>query len=90
MNIGKLGSGGALMSDTCNFEIKMCRLIFEQAHEAAEYFCKDESDYILVLEVDCWNHLRNVCLGGMTKALSNLLGNTIREKLDGIYLRMRV
>ena len=34
MNIGKLGIGGALTSDTCNGARKMCRLISDQFHEA--------------------------------------------------------
>ena len=80
MNIDKLGSGGALTSDTCDGARKMNHLIFEQVHEAAEAFHKDDSDDICVLEVDCWNHLRNVWLWGMTKSLSALLGNTMMEE----------
>ena len=44
MNIGKLGSGGDLMSDTCNGQIKTRRLIVEKVHEAAEALRKDDSD----------------------------------------------
>ena len=69
MNIGKLNSGDALTSDTCNGARKTRRLIVEQVYEATEALHKDDSDDIHVLEVDCWNRLRNVCLGGMTKAL---------------------
>ena len=89
MNIGKLGSIGALTSDTCNGEIKTCRLIVDQVYEALESLCKDNYDEIRVLEVDCWNPLRNMWLGGMTKALSTSLGNKMREKLDEIDLRLR-
>ena len=59
-------------------------------HEDVEAFRKDNSDDIRSLEVDLCNHLRNVCLGSMTKALSTLLGNTMREELDEINLRLRV
>ena len=77
-NIGKLGNGGALTSDTCNGARKTCRIIAEQVHEATEALRKCDYDNIRILDVDCWNHLRNVCLRGMKKALSILLGNTMR------------
>ena len=50
---------------------------------------KDESDEIRVLDVYCWDHLRNVWLGGMTKSLSTLLGKTMREELYDIDSRIR-
>ena len=68
----------------------MFSIIFEQGHEAAEALIKDNSDDIRVLEVGCCNHLINVWLGGITKALSTLLFNTIREELDEIDLWLRV
>ena len=79
MNICKLGIRVDLKSDTCNGVRKTRRIVVEQVHEAAEALRKDESDYIRVLEVDCCNHLINVCLGGMTKSLSNLLDYTLRD-----------
>ena len=57
----------------------MCRLIFEHVHEAAEYFCKYDSDDIRVLDIDCWNHLINVWLRGMIKSLYTLLENTVKK-----------
>eukprot|EP00966_Prymnesium_polylepis_P116320 2688867-Prymnesium_polylepis.1 len=37
-------------------------------------FSEDEkAAKLLVLEVDCWNHLRNVWLGAATKALTGRL-----------------
>ena len=80
MNIGKLGSGGALSLDTCNGARKTCHIIVKKVHESVEALHKDNSDEIRVLKVDCWNHLRNVWLGGMKKALSTLLGNTMRKE----------
>ena len=88
MNIGKLGSSGALMSDTCNGARKTRRLIVEKVHEDAEALRKYKYDGIRVLEVDCWNHLRNMWLGGMTKALPTLLVKSIRRELDDIYSRL--
>ena len=75
MNIGKLGSGGALTSDTLNWASKIRRLIVEKFYEYEESLSKDDSDDIRVLEVDCWNHLRNMEIGGMTKSLSTSLDN---------------
>ena len=69
---------------------KKLRLIVKQFCEAAKALCKDNSDYIRVLEVDYWNHLRNVCLRGMKNDLSTLLVDTLREELDVIDLRLRV
>ena len=51
---------------------------------------KYDSDDIPFLEVDCWNHLRNVYLGGMKKSLSTLLGNKMREGLNEIDSQLRV
>ena len=45
----------------------------------AEALRKEKSDDIRVLEVYFWNHLRNVWLGGIKKALYALLGNMLRE-----------
>ena len=73
MNIGNLESGGALTSEKCNGARKTRRLIVDKVHEAVEDLRKYNSYDIRVLEVDCWNHLRNVWLGGTTKALSILI-----------------
>ena len=43
-----------------------------------------------ILEVDCWNHLRNVWLGGMTKSVSTYLKNYLGSDLDCIDSRLRV
>ena len=90
MNIGKLGSSGALMSDTCNGARKTRRLIVEQVHEDVEDLCKEKYDGIRVLDIDCWNHLRNIWIDGMTKALPTLLRISIREELYDIDSRLRV
>ena len=90
INIGKLGSGSAFTSDKCNGARKTHRIIIEEFHEAEEALRKDDSDHIRVLEVDCWNHLRNLWLVGITKALSTLLVSTIRGGLNEIDLRLRL
>ena len=53
MSIGKLGSVGALTSDTCNGARNTSRLIVEQFHDTVEALRKDDYDDIRVLEVDC-------------------------------------
>ena len=68
-----------MKSDKHNGVRKTLCIIVEQVNEAAEYLRKDDSDCIRVLEVGCWNHLRNLCLGGITKSLSTLIGSTMRE-----------
>ena len=45
---------------------------------------------IKVLEVDCWNHLRNFWLRRMTKALFQFLKSTHSTELELIDPRLRV
>ena len=73
-----------VMSDTCNVTRNTHSIIAEEFNEAKEALCKDDSYNIRVLEVDFWNHYRNVWLGDMTKALSTLFGNTKMGELDEI------
>ena len=37
-----------------------------------------------VIEIDCWGHLINVWLGGMTKEISNFLNMMLDEELEAI------
>ena len=89
MNIGNLGSGRALTSDTYNGAWKTRRLIVEKCHDSAEALHKYDSNNIRVLEVDYWNHLRNVWIGGIKKAMYNLIGKKLREELYEINSRLR-
>ncbi len=72
MNVGKLGSGGDLTSDTCNAAKKThWILLVEKVCEAASASSPNNIlDGVCVLEVDCWNRLQNVWLGNLIKALS--------------------
>ena len=79
MNIGKLGRGSSLEADTYHGVKKMRHILVEKVCEALEDLVKEESDDIRVLEVDFWNHLRNVFLRGMSKSFFTLLGNTMKE-----------
>ena len=63
----------------------------DQVIKAAGEMSTDQNPLeISVLEVDCWNHLRNVWLGGMTKALSSDLREELHDSLANIDPRLRV
>ena len=64
MDIVKLWAGGAVTSDTCNSARKNRRLLLSLIQNIALQLGKEK---VLVNEVDCCHHLRNVWLGGMTK-----------------------
>ena len=87
MNIGKLGSGGAVTSDTCNAALKTSRLLEEAIVTAAKEMGNEEP---AVLQIRCWNHLRNVWVGGMTKKLSAHLNDVLHDELKAIDFRLRV
>ena len=87
MDIGKLSSGGGLKSGTCNAARKTRRILVSKISEAATEMNRECGN---VLEVDCWNHLRNVWLGGMTKALSSYIRNIMINDLDSINARLHV
>ena len=87
MNIGKLGSGGAVTSDTCNAALKTSRLLEEAIVTAAKEMGNEEP---AVLQIRCWNHLRNVWVGGMTKKLSARLNDELHDELKAIDFRLRV
>ena len=87
MNIGKLSCGGTVNSDTCNAARKTRRLIVTKIEEAEIELNRAGAN---VLEIDCWNHLRNVWLGGMIKALSSFLQEMLINDLDSIDTKLRV
>ena len=87
IDFGKLSQGGGMTSDTCNAARKTRRLVVANVIKAAEEM---STDNICVLEVDCWNHLQNVWLGGMSKALSAFLNEHLTNYLEHIDPRLRV
>ena len=87
MSIGKLGEGGTVNTDTCNAARKTRRILVSSIANAADEMNVSRRN---ILEVDCWNHLRNVWLGGMTKELSIFLRNSMTSKRDCIDTRLRV
>ena len=89
MNIHKLSSGGAITSDTCNAARKTSRILKESIEQAAITIQKTNDD-ISIVQVSCWNHLRNIWLGGMTKALSSYLNELLSDDLQHIDSMLRV
>ena len=76
IDINKLGGGGVVMTDTCNTAQKLRRILVE---------CADG-----ISDLDCMNHLRNVWVGNMEKALSKYLNDFLRCSLDDIDPKLRV
>ena len=70
-NIDKLGEGGAINTDTCNAAQKLRRILV---------------DYIngTVHEQDCMQHLRNVWINGVSKAVDKYMSEYLEESLDEI------
>ena len=64
MNIGELSHGGGINSYTCNVDRTSRRILVYAVEQAALEISTDSAE---VIEIDCWVHLRNVWLGGMTK-----------------------
>ena len=100
MTIAKLGGGGAATSDNCNGALKVKRLLVDATQEAVRAKYTDEewealgekqqAAMLLVLEVDCWHHLRNVWVGAVTKELTKRLKDNLKDELDSIDFRLRV
>ena len=100
MDISKLGGSGAVTSDNCNGAMKVKRLLVaevkeavEAKHDAATWAAFTEEEKAAktpTLEIDCWNHLRNVWLGATTKALTGRLKESLQEELAAINTRLRV
>ena len=81
--------GGAVTTDTCNTARKTSTIIKESIEQAAIIMQKP-SDDVSVIQVSCWHHLRNIWLGGMTKALSAYLNESLRDDLEYIDPALRV
>ena len=89
--IGKLGNSGAVTTDTCNPAMKLGRLLEDKILVAAAAMRGDSGASAgRVLKVDCYNHLRNVWFGGMTKSMSGFLTSAMRGELEAIDSKLRV
>ena len=77
VNIDKLGGGGTITTDTCNAAQNICQLLVE---------CINST----VHEQYCMQHLRNVWINGVSKAINNCLTEFLQERLEEISSFMRV
>ena len=77
INIDKIGGGGTITTDTCNAVQKVCRLLVE---------------YIIstVNKQDCMQHLRNVWINGVAKAVNKYLTEFFQKSLEEISSFLRV
>ena len=99
MNIAKF-AGGMITSDNCNGALKVKRCMVAAVQDAIkhEYTAeewdtftdKEQAAKLLVLEGDCWNHLRNVWFGRATNSITNSLKVKLKDDLDQIDFRLRV
>ena len=77
ISINKLGSGGAVVTDTCNSVQKLRHILVNRVGEG-------------IHEMDCMHHLRNVWIGGMEKRLTTFLNTFLKDSLDNIDSFLRV
>lgn len=77
IDINKLGDGGVIMTDTCNTAQKIRRILVDLIDGSLDLDC-------------CMNHLKNVWIGNMEKALAKHLNELLRSSLDEIDPTLRV
>ena len=94
----RLGGGGAVMSDTCSQARKTKRLLIlmvakqiEEKHPNWIELSEGEQEAAVRVHThDCWQHIRNIFLGPMSKAQSAHTKEQLAEKLAffGAHERM--
>ena len=77
VNIDKLGDGGTIITDTCNAAQKVQRLLVEYIHGT-------------VNEQDCMQHLRNVWINDVAKAVNKYMSEFLEESPDKISSFLQV
>ncbi|KAL7553861.1 hypothetical protein ACHAWF_017485 [Thalassiosira exigua] len=77
IDVCKLGAGGVINTDTCNAALKTRRLLVKQIEGT-------------VHEMDCCQHIRNVWINRMAKAVSKFMGTFLKDSLDNISSFLRV
>lgn len=99
MDIAKL-AGGMISSDNCSPAMKVKRLLEAAVQDAVKHHytaeqwdaksSTEQAAELLVLQGDCWNHLRNVWIKSMSGALTSRLKESLRFELETIDSRLRV
>ena len=80
IDINKL-TDGAVTTDTCNSARKSRRILVEMVSKI---------DGGVVHEQDCFNHLRNVWINGVAKAVSGFMNEYLSDSLDDISSFLRI
>lgn len=91
-SLARLGGGGAIMGDTCNTaqlsKKKMAQAIAETVEESMgpekwAALSDEERDTATRTHLqDCWQHLRNIFLAEMSKAMSSHVAEDLKPELD--------
>ena len=89
LTLSKLAKEGFTMTDTCSTTQKIQRLISEAIDDIAskEGLSPDE---IKVRQSHCWQHLRNVWFGGVSKVLNASLVNRLSDCLESLPSILRI
>ena len=77
INIDNLGDGGTITTDTCNAEQKVFQVLVEYINGN-------------INKQDCMQHLRNVWINGVAKAVNKYLTEFLQESLEEISSFLRV
>ena len=89
LTLAKLAKEGFTMTDTCSTAQKIQRLI----GQAIDDIAKKEglsADEINVRQSHCWQHLRNVWFGGVSKVLNASLLNRLSDCLESLPSILRI
>ena len=78
--LAKFSDGGVVMTDTCDAARKFRRRFIEHIKSVAEERGVERKD-IHVHGADCWQHLRNVWVGGVINQLSERLSEILDSDL---------
>ena len=78
--MAKLGFGSFTTTDTCNTAQKLRRILNEHISNVAKEQGYSESE-IKTYEADCWQHLHNVWIGAVCKALEVEMRDVLAEDL---------
>ena len=77
IDVCKLGMGGVINTDTCNAARETRRLLVEHVGG-------------VTYEQDCCQHLRNVWINGVAKAVYSFVGDMLEDSLDNISSFLRI
>ena len=86
LKFSKLLQFGAVTTDTCNGAVKLGEMLRKHIRQVAIEEGLNEKD-IKVVEILCWNHLRNLWIDEMSKRISLRVTALVLESLEQIPVR---